>query len=296
MEILYLGPEGTFTDMAARRYFGGSDEHEFHPRPDIGELAREVDENDGLWGVIPIENSLEGSVNLTLDLLAHEIDVKIGAEMNLRINHYLIGKNDQNPAEIRRIISHPQALAQCRQNLNRIISGKFETEPISSTAAAVSELKKRDNKTAAIGTRRAAENNDLEILVEQLQDNTSNWTRFILIGPEDRPDPGHNETIKTSLISIPVEDRPGILYEILEEFAVRELNLTKIESRPTRRELGEYLFFIDFEGSRYKEEADRAIAGVEEKSSRLKILGSYPVYENNYGKIETPLCEKTGGK
>ena len=280
MKILYLGPEGTYTSKAAHYYsknhFAREKNFELIPCENIGDLARKVEQNRELNGVIPIENSLEGSVNETLNLLAHEIDVSIKAEINLPIAHNLIGKEDQKLQNIRRIISHPQALAQCRKTLKKIIPGKVSTENASSTAEAVKSLANCNKDTAALGNKKAAELHGFEIIKEDVQDNEDNWTRFIAIGHNDCPGRGENK--KTSLISIPVENRPGILHEILEEFAVREINLTKIESRPTRRELGEYLFFIDLSGSREKKKIEAAIKGVRKKSSYLRVLGSYPTH------------------
>ncbi len=280
MKILYLGPEGTFTARAAH-YFRGklserTEKHEFHSCQNIGELAHKVEQHQEGKGIIPLENSLEGSVNETLNLLAHEVKVNIRAEINLPITHNLIGKAAQKLYNINRIISHPQALAQCRQTLQEIIPGNVTTETASSTAEAVKSLQNFAGDTAALGTKKAAELHGCRILKENVQDNEDNWTRFIVIGNQDQPQVAGDK--KTSLISIPVENRPGILHEILEEFALRNINLTKIESRPTRNELGEYLFFIDLDGSRVEEEINAALRGVAKKSSHLQMLGSYPTY------------------
>lgn len=280
MKILYLGPEGTYTARAAHFYcdncLAGGEKFELISCRNIGNLARRVEKKREVVGVIPIENSLEGSVNETLNLLAHEIDVKIKAELNLPITHNLIGKAKQKLYNIDRVISHPQALAQCRQTLQKIIPGEIKTESASSTAEAVESIKNLSDNTAALGTKKAAGLHDLRIIKENVQDREDNWTRFIVIGHSDSSEKKGNK--KTSLISVPVENRPGILHEILEEFAVRDINLTKIESRPTRRELGEYLFFIDLSGSRQKDDIKAAIQGVEKKSSYLRVLGSYPTH------------------
>ncbi len=280
MKILYLGPKGTYTARAAkyfsRNYSAQGEKFELIACQNIGKLARKVAQNKNLNGVIPLENSLEGSVNETLNLLAHEIEVKIKAEINLPITHNLIGKAEQKLYNINRVISHPQALAQCRQTLQKIIPGKVSTENASSTVEAVKKLKNFNDDTAALGSKEAAKLHGFSIIKKEVQDREDNWTRFIAIGHNDCPEQRKNK--KTSLISMPVENRPGILYEILEEFAVRNINLTKIESRPTRRELGEYLFFIDLHGSRQEKEIKAAIQGVRKKSSYLRLLGSYTTY------------------
>ena len=286
MKMLYLGPEGTFTEMAAQRYkeriysAAGGEELSLEPVEDISTLAHRVENNSGVRGIIPIENSLEGSVNITLDMLAHEIDIKIGAELNMPVDHCLITGKDKELEDIEAVISHPQALAQCRKTLEKLMPRDFRRETAASTAEAVRLIKEEKPNYAAIGSGLAAERSGLSIAAAGLQDEGENWTRFIQIGDEDDPAPRRQaDEMKTSLISIPVENRPGILYEILEEFALREINLTRIESRPTREKPGEYLFFIDFNGSRLSGKVKKAAAGVKRKSSELKLLGSYPCWQ-----------------
>jgi len=269
--LAYLGPEGTFTNEAAKRATN-EDEVELIPYPDIQTLILAIANQEENWGIVPIENSLEGSVNMTLDLLAHKVDLKIIKEVLMPINHHLIGQPGAKLSEIKKVLSHRQALAQCRDNLNQILND-FEAINTNSTAEAVYSIKNKDNNFGAIGSKLVAEINGLSILANNIQDNRSNWTRFIVLGAKDSQEVKH---AKTSLICSPSKDRPGILYEILKEFAMRDINLTKIESRPARKMLGDYIFFIDFKGHRKEESIKETLLALEKKTSFIKILGSYP--------------------
>jgi prephenate dehydratase len=276
--LAYLGPHGTFTEEAARKFLSSQEVNEnveLLPYPNIRTLLLAIDDHKEEQGILPIENSLEGSVNIALDLLAHEVNLKIKSEVMIPINHNLIGQPGAKLTKINKVLSHSQALAQCRNNLTQFL-GEFETLSTSSTAEAVCIIKDKSSNWAAIASKLVAELNDLEILASNIQDNESNWTRFIVVRHEDSP---KLDEAKTSLILSPIQDRPGILYEILKEFAIRNINLTRIESRPARKMLGDYIFFIDFEGHRQEEVVAEMLKELEPKTSSLKIIGSYPQFK-----------------
>jgi len=279
-KIGYLGPPGTFTEMAAVNYLedkrvkGAS----LEAYMDIERLIMAIGENEIPAGIVPIENSLEGSVNITLDYLAHKVNLEIQAEITLPIIHNLIVKPGVELADIEKVISHPQALAQCRDNIRKYL-GDIETVKVSSTAEAVNQISSK--KAGAIGSRLAASRNKLEIIKEGFQDESRNWTRFVLLSR-----PGVASGVrqlsadkKTSIILAPIKNRPGILHELLEEFARKNINLTKIESRPTRKTLGDYLFFIDFDGDREDRQINEILKNLRLKSSYFKTLGSYDILE-----------------
>ena len=279
-KIGYLGPPGTFTEMAAVNYLEDKrvkgDSLEAYM--DIERLIMAIGENEIPAGIVPIENSLEGSVNITLDYLAHKVDLEIQTEITLPIIHNLIVKPGIKLDEIEKVISHPQALAQCRDNIRNYLD-KVEIVKVNSTAEAVNQLS--SSNEAAIGSRLAASRNKLEIIKEGFQDESRNWTRFVLLSR-----PGVASGVrqlsadkKTSIILAPIKNRPGILHELLEEFARKNINLTKIESRPTRKTLGDYLFFIDFDGDREDRQINEILKNLRLKSSYFKTLGSYDILE-----------------
>jgi len=275
----YLGPPGTFTEMAAVNYLEAKRDNSYRLEAyiDIERLIIAIAEGEVLAGIVPIENSLEGSVNITLDYLAHKVDLEIQAEITLPIIHNLIVKPGVELDEIEKVISHPQALAQCRDNIKKYL-GSVEIIKVNSTAEAVNQLSSRNE--AAIGSKLAARRNNLEISKAGFQDESRNWTRFVLLSrPGVNLEAGRSKQAlaasKTSIILAPVKNRPGILYELLEEFARKNINLTKIESRPTRKTLGDYLFFMDFEGDSQDREIKEILKNLRLKSSYFKVLGSY---------------------
>ncbi len=266
--IAFLGPHGTFTEQASRRYFTGS-EVIFLPCQNILSIFQVVMNGEAKFGVVPVENSNEGSVNITLDLLL-EHELTVCGEVDLRIRHNLIVKPGTKMEDIRRILSHPQALAQCRKFLQSKLPWA-ERVDASSTARAV-EMLSETKGTAAIGTELAAKINGMKILIMGIEDNPNNFTRFFVIGKEQAP---ASEDDKTSIV-FSVTNTPGSLYRAIEEFAVRKINLTKIESRPTKRKPWEYLFYLDFEGNANDKKCREALKGLSKKASFVKVLGSYP--------------------
>lgn len=271
MKIGYLGPQGTYTEEALVRVYS-PDEHEFVPYATVSDVIEAVDRGEVDKGIVPIENSIEGSVSETLDHLAFESEVLIEKEILLPIHHHLIGVKGSTVSDINTVISHPQAFAQCRKSLKKIFK-TLNVEPAFSTADAVKMISERKNKGfAAIGNAFAAKIYGLEILIRDISDYEDNTTRFVILGKEIQPKTGYD---KTSIICFIGDDRPGKLLEILQEFSYRYINLTKITSRPTKKKFGEYLFFIDMEGHVDEEPVKSALACLKCKLPKVKFLGSY---------------------
>ncbi len=266
LRIAYLGPEATFTHLAARERFGSATT--FVPGASIAEVFQEVGQRRANYGVVPIENSTEGAVTHTLDLLV-EAELKICAEAYLDIHLYLLSRSGK-AANIRKIVSHPQALAQCRGWLTSHLP-KIPVEEVSSTAHAA-ELAAADPNLAAVSSRLAKELYGLEAVEENIEDNPNNITRFLVIGYQTTKPSGDD---KTSLV-FSVKDEVGVLYRMLDPFAKNRINLTKIESRPLKNKPWEYLFFLDLRGHVKEPRVRRAIEKLEKSCLFIKILGSYP--------------------
>ncbi len=270
--VAYLGPPGTFTEEAALLY---AKEHELVPMPSISAVAAAVLAGMADEGVVPIENSLEGSVPETLDVLIHEEGLYIRREFVLPIEHHLLVRPGTCPSDIQVVYSHPQALGQCRRFLERCFP-KAQVVAALSTAAAVEEMMAQEG-AAAIGTLRAARIYGAEVLARSIQDRQPNLTRFVALAREDHPPTGHD---KTSLaFAFAVEDRPGLLVGALKEFSSRSINLTKIESRPTGDKLGAYIFLADVDGHRTDPPVAEALEAISAQCSFLRILGSYPKWQ-----------------
>lgn len=259
-----LGPAGTFSEQAAKRW--STEPAEFVYFSDVGEIASSVG-NRADFGVVPVENSLEGSVGATLDALL-KYNVTIVGEIILPIQHSLLVKSETAP--IKTIVSHPQATAQCRRFLQRHFSDA-EIQVAASTAHAA-ELASGEEGVAAIASADIALRYGLKILFEEIQDVDENHTRFIVLGTTVPQTSGQD---KTSIIVDLHKDRPGALHELLGKFSSRDINLTKIESRPTRKALGDYLFYIDFQGHIHDGKIHEAVQSIEGTVARLKVLGSY---------------------
>ncbi len=264
MKIGFFGPAGTFTEEAASLLDG-----ELVAYDTIPEVFEAVHVDKVNVGVVPIENSIEGSVGVTLDLLAHQYLLKIKGEIILPISHNLLINPDADLNDIKVVYSHYQPLSQCRMFLEKM---GVRTQATQSTAAAA-EMIKGDKDAAAIGTRRAAVLYGLKIAVENIQDHESNMTRFVVIDHHDHAPTGKD---KTSVVLCLSKDRPGGLYDILGEFASENINLTKIESRPSKEKLGSYIFFVDLEGHHKDLKIMNIINKIRSKVGYIKILGSYP--------------------
>jgi len=270
--IAYFGPAGTFTEEAALRYAPKS---ELVPCHTIAAVAVAVAAGEAQRGVVPIENSMEGSVTDTLDLLIHQSNLFIQRELVLPIVHCLLVRPDATQEDIEVIYSHPQALGQCRGFLEQRFPRTTLVAALS-TAAAAEQLKKSDYPTAAaIGTARASKLYGLRVLARGIQDNPANVTRFVVLGHTDHPPTGDD---KTSLCFSFNDDQPGLLYAAMGEFARRRINLAKVESRPTKQSLGQYIFLIDLQGHREDTEIKEALQKLQAQASMLKIFGSYPRY------------------
>ncbi|SNX52694.1 prephenate dehydratase [Thermoanaerobacterium sp. RBIITD] len=274
MNIYYLGPKGTFSEQALLTYIKGKEGYCVEEVKTIPDIIMRISNNIGDEALVPIENSIEGSVNVTLDMLINDAEgLKIKDEIVLPISHCLIADKMIDFNDIKSIISHPQALAQCR----KYIKDNFPQANIinsDSTAKAVAEIKHKYD-AAAIGNARAAEIYDAKIIDKDIQDIKNNFTRFIVLAHKDSMYTGYD---KTSLVfSVPNE--PGSLYRILEVFANENINMTKIESRPSRRKIGEYVFWVDIEGHRCDNHIIKVLNVLNGKTDFLKILGSYPKYK-----------------
>lgn len=270
--IGYLGPAGTFTEEALLNYTG-SDCSERVACGSINAVFKGVADGAFDLGLAPFENSTEGSVNLTLDLLAGECDLKIKGEVILPISHHLIARTGTSPEQVTRLLSHPQALAQCRRYIEKNLPG-IEIVQMASTAEAVRTVAESQEAWAAVGNLRAAEIHGLAVIGSGLQDCKENRTRFVIVSREDVPPAG--AAYKTSIL-FTITDRPGGLYEILKEFALRNINLTRIESRPAKRNLGDYVFFVDLLGHREEPRLKECLEAVRNQAATFKMLGSYPV-------------------
>jgi chorismate mutase / prephenate dehydratase len=266
LPVAYLGPPATFTHQAAVRRFGSS--ASFVPVRNIADIFDEVEHERADYGVVPVENSTEGTVNVTLDRLI-DADVLITGEVTLDITQHLLSRAS-DLAEIKTVCSHPQALAQCRRWLGAHLPDAAVEDMPSTTAAAARA--KDDPAVAAIAAEMAARWYDVPILRRRIEDNPSNSTRFLVIGRRPAPATGRD---KTSIL-FSMKNEPGVLVSILEPFAARRLNLTKIESRPTKRRPWEYVNFVDFEGHRETDVVRDVLTEIKERCELLKVLGSYP--------------------
>ena len=272
--IAYLGPPGTFTEEAAILY---APEADHVPFMNPGAVAQAVASGMAEEGVVAIENSLEGAVTDTLDLLIHESHLSIRYEVVLPIVHCLIVKPGTRVEDIQTVSSHPQALGQCRRFIERRLP-KAQVQAALSTSAAVEQMLSHEHG-AAIATRRAAQLYGAEILAEGIQDSASNETRFVVLAKSDHEPTGHD---KTSLCFAFTEDRAGILVGVMQAFSSRGISLAKIESRPSKESLGKYIFLVDLEGHRLDPPVKAALDEVVRQTDpqRFKIFGSYPRYNS----------------
>ena len=244
---------------------------ELIPYCTIPAVLESVGNDETSFGIVPIENSIEGPVGITLDSLAHKFDLKIFKEIVIPINQNLIVNPGCKMEDIDDVYSHSQAIAQCQEFISE---NKIQPHYAVSTARAVKDIIGFKNK-AAIGNRIAAELYNLEILKANIQDTDNNETRFVVVSKKDHEPTGKD---KTSIIFSIYEDRPGGLYRILGIFEKNDVNLTKIESRPSKKGLGKYLFFVDFEGHIDDDMVQNILAEIEENTYFLKVLGSYPQF------------------
>ena len=272
--LAYLGPPGTFTEEALLSAPEAADAEPV-PLQTVPDVIAAVASGTVDGGVVPIENSIEGSVNVTLDTLAFgSPGVMIQRELVLPVRHALLARAGVRVEEISVVVSHPHATAQCRQYLADHLP-QAEVRAANSTAEAAQIVSERGpiEPWAAIGTQLAASLYGLVVAAPDIEDRRENSTRFVLVGREAAPQTGND---KTSVVCFIEKDRPGALLAILHEFSDRGINLTKLESRPTKERLGEYCFFIDIEGHVDEPNVGHAIAGLRTKILDVKVMGSYP--------------------
>jgi prephenate dehydratase len=277
MRIAYLGPAGTFTEDALREALPGDEEFEPLRTPTVHDAILAVERGEAERALVPFENSIEGSVRSTLDTLAFEAEsVTIVGEHDFAVRAMLLTREAVALGEIAAVLSHPQPLAQCARFLRENLPAA-ELRSVSSTAEAARLVGESAEPWAAIGARAAAELYGCRILREGIEDEANNVTRFVWIGPEGT-EPAAGDSWKTSLVFSELgEDHPGALVEALQEFSSREVNLSRIESRPLRSELGRYMFFCDLEGAESDRSVAAAISALRTKAESVRVLGSYPV-------------------
>ncbi len=271
LKIGYLGPRGTFSQEALLKY---AKDMEYTPREflSISEILEAVDMRIIDEAVVPIENSIEGAINATMDIIALENDLRIKAELLIPIREHLLVKKGTNLSAVKTVLSHPQPLGQCRRFLSKHFPDAI-IKATDSTASAAEEVSKGKGDSAAIGSFEAAKAYDMEIAQQDIQDFDNNTTRFIVVAREDNERTGKD---KTSIV-FSTEDKPGSLYKILEIFNLWDINLSRIESRPAKNKLGSYIFFVDLSGHKDDDDLRDALAMVKRKTSFYKFLGSYPV-------------------
>ena len=267
MKVAFQGERGAYSESAVYQFFGA--ETQVVPCRDFRDVFESVEKQETASGVVPIENSIEGSINQNYDLFL-KFDLKVCGEVIVKIEHYLIANPGIVLADVKAVYSHPQALAQCRTFLEEL--GR-ELIPTYDTAGSVKMLKEKGlRNAAAVASERAANLYDMQILAKDIADNPENYTRFFVLSKKDSQATGKD---KTSII-FGAAHAPGALYHALGEFAKRNINLTKIESRPTKQTPWEYNFYLDFEGHRTEIRCAEALKALEKYASFIKVLGSYP--------------------
>ena len=266
LTVAYLGPEGTFTQAAALKHFGHSVDTLALPAIDV--VFREVEAGKAHYGIVPVENSTEGVVNYTLDMFLRS-PLSICGEVELRVELHLLGKAD-SLKDIREVYAHHQALAQCREWLESNLAG-VRLVAFSSNAEAA-RLAGDIDGAAAIASDAAAERYGLRRLASNIEDEPGNTTRFLIVGEHSS---GRSGEDKTSLL-VSVHNQPGALYRLLEPLVRHGISMTRIESRPSRRSMWDYVFFVDFEGHRDDPEVSTALSELESVTNLLRVLGSYP--------------------
>jgi chorismate mutase/prephenate dehydratase len=275
LAIAYFGPQATYSHLAALAQFG--DAADYRPAATIPEVFHDVETGRADLGVVPVENTTEGGVGHTLDLLI-DSPLTICGEISMPIRHCLLARRGTRPAQVRRVVAHPQALAQCRQWLAAHVPGASLLEAPSNAAAA--ERAGGERGTAAIAAETAAEVYGLGVLARGIQDDAGNTTRFLVLGHHDASEPSGDD--KTSIV-VSVRDEVGVLARLLQPFAQHGIDLIKIESRPLRARPWEYYFFLDLRGHRRERRGERALDAVARRALRAKVLGSYPAAPGGSG-------------
>lgn len=267
-KVAYLGPRATFTHMACMQKFGSS--AQYIPVQSIKEVFNEVERGRAHFGVVPIENTTEGVVNHTLDMFV-DSNLLIYGEVLQEVSHHLMSKSGA-VEEVKKICSHPHAIAQCRNWLEAHMP-QAQVSEVASTARAA-EMCLEDPSIAAIASELASQLYGLKVIKARIEDNLNNFTRFLVLSQKPPQRTGKD---KTSLM-LSIKDKVGALYDLLRPFASHGISMTKIESRPSRRKAWEYIFFVDVEGHMEEERVNRAIEEIKGRCLFMKILGSYPAH------------------
>ena len=270
--IAYLGPPGTFSEEAAIAYGGA--EAEYLPLASMPAAVTAVETGLANVCVLPIENVLEGSVTTTLDLLIHETDLRITGETVIPIRHYLVTRRGQTLQQIKVLYAHPQSLGQCRRFVERCLPGVATVAALSNSVAPAEALAD-ERPAAAISPQGIAQTLGAQFLAHDIQDRRDNVTRCIALGRTESPPTGDD---KTSMCFGFVEDRAGILVETLQELASTGMNMTKLESRPSKATLGEYIFLVDFNGHHADPRIAATLERIRAKTGLFKVFGSYPCW------------------
>ena len=272
--VAFLGPEGTFCEEALLANMPAGDYHPF-PYPSIREVLKAVQAGDAPLGIVPIENSIEGSVVVTLDSLAFGFDeLRIVREVTHQVHQQLVARRPVELERVTKVVSIPHAYGQCREFIREHLDG-VEHEATDSTAEAVRRVSRVDRPWVAIGNTLAADMYECVVVASDIEDAADNRTRFVFVSRDEAP-PGPAAACKTSIVCGIDQDQPGSLLMILSEFAYRYVNLTKVESRPSKQGLGDYIFFIDMVGRVTDPPIAQALRCLGCKLTWLKVLGSYP--------------------
>ena len=282
MKVSFQGERGAFGELAAVEYFGKKVMP--IPVPEFADVFKAVEKQKAAYGIIPIENSLAGSIHQNYDLLL-ESNLFIVGEICLRISHYLIANPGASRRTIKRVFSHPQALAQCKRYLKRF--PRLEITPVSNTAAGVKMIRDSNMRdAAAIASMQAILDYNMKCLAKNIEDNPNNMTRFLVLARKNALKHRGGRPMKTSIV-FSTKNIAGALFKSLSVFALRDVNLFKIESRPVHGKGFEYLFYLDLEGSAQDEAQRNAIHHLQEITSFYRMLGSYPV-----GRVAHPEYRK----
>ena len=266
LRIAYFGPEGTFTESAAKKHFGSAPN--FTAMATIDEVFRAVESGNADYGVVPVETSTEGAVGRTLDLLL-QMPIRICGEVMLRIHQHLLSKAERLE-DVKRLYSHAQSLAQCHEWLNRNLPS-LPRVPVASNAEAA-RMASEDAESCAIAGEAAAVRYGLNRLAQDIEDDPNNTTRFLVIGMHDAGPSGRD---KTSIVCS-AQNKAGAVYGLLEPLARHGVSMSKFESRPSRTGLWEYVFYVDIDGHQSEERVQKAFAELRERAAFVKVLGSYP--------------------
>jgi len=278
MKLGYLGPKGTFSQEAAEKYIINNNDYELRDYDSMVDTMNALYEGEVDEVILPIENSIEGQVNTTIDMLSfNENKVNIIAEIVINVKQNLLAIKGGSMEKIEHILSHPQPIGQCINFINENFPKVNIKYLYSTTQAAEEVFNRNDPAYAAIASEVAAKAYNLEIIKRDVADRNSNYTRFVIISKNKAAKTDKN---KTSIVFSTL-DKPGSLYQILAIFNLWDINMTKIVSRPAKKELGDYIFFVDILGHIDDADIKDALVMIERKTSFLRILGSYPVYDNN---------------